>query len=412
MNPDSNQAESLDHALTLLRHAASPDGFVAAATNHDNYLRVWGRDSMIISLAALQTNDNALHAAVKASLTTLKDAQGPHGQIPSNVNAASGQASYGGTAGRVDASLWFIIGAHQYWRVTRDDETITTLIPCLKRIEHVLGAWEFNGKGLIYVPETGDWADEYIQHGYVLYDQLLYWRALHNLADIYQAARLPGSRRLTAKADHLKQLIRANYWFFDCETENEHVYHPLIFKKGCQAAENKGAYWMSFFSPAGYGYRFDAFANVLAMLLDIADENQRTATADYITQHVMPDKLKILPAFSPVITPVDKDWPILQSNFSNTFKNKPNEYHNGGLWPMITGFYVAELARRGARRQAEEYLAAIHHANKLDAAGDGWGFYEYINGSTFKPGGTRRQVWSASAAVMGHFALRGRMPLS
>jgi hypothetical protein len=34
-------------------------------------------------------------------------------------------------------------------------------------------AWEFNNKGLLYVPLSGNWADEYITDGYVLYDQLL-----------------------------------------------------------------------------------------------------------------------------------------------------------------------------------------------------------------------------------------------
>jgi hypothetical protein len=33
--------------------------------------------------------------------------------------------------------------------------------------------WEFNNKGLLYVPLSGNWADEYITDGYVLYDQLL-----------------------------------------------------------------------------------------------------------------------------------------------------------------------------------------------------------------------------------------------
>ena len=36
-----------------------------------------------------------------------------------------------------------------------------------------MDAWEFNGKQLMYVPQGADWADEYLQHGYILFDQLL-----------------------------------------------------------------------------------------------------------------------------------------------------------------------------------------------------------------------------------------------
>jgi hypothetical protein len=41
--------------------------------------------------------------------------------------------------------------------------------------------------------------------------------------------------------------------------------------------------------------------------------------------------IRLLPAFHPVITPVDKDWKDLNITFSYTFKNRPYEYHNGGL---------------------------------------------------------------------------------
>src|SRR5574343_1072659 len=37
----------------------------------------------------------------------------------------------------------------------------------------LLESWEFNNRHLVYVPLSGNWADEYITDGYVLYDQLL-----------------------------------------------------------------------------------------------------------------------------------------------------------------------------------------------------------------------------------------------
>lgn len=103
---------------------------------------------------------------------------------------------------------------------------------------------------------------------------------------------------------------------------------------------------MASFSPSGYGYRFDAFANVLASLLGVADDTQCNRVDAFIAEEINNADLPLLPAFHPVIEPVDEDWEELQVMFSYTFKNKPYEFQNGGLWPMVTGFYVVDLARR------------------------------------------------------------------
>lgn len=52
------------------------------------------------------------------------------------------------------------------------------MLDTLEQVRFLLGAWEFNNRGLLYIPPTGDWADEYMQSGYLLYDQLLYLQAL------------------------------------------------------------------------------------------------------------------------------------------------------------------------------------------------------------------------------------------
>lgn len=406
----ADHKEGLEKAMELLHEAATDYGFVASVTQKDNYRRIWARDGAIVAIAALQTKDEELVRAAHNTLLTLRKHQGPHGEIPSNVEPETDQVSYGGTAGRVDAGLWFVILAHRYWQYTQSKEFLEEFIPCLKRIEFLLGAWEYNTKGLLYVPETGDWADEYIQHGYVLYDQCLYYQALIGLANMYEASGEPDHEAPLAKAEQLKELIQANYWFVDCDPDLVGAYHPTIFKRGCDLAEEKGAHWMAYFSPTGYGYRFDAMANSLVSLLGIANDEQRQRTDEFIDKKVIREDMKVLPAFSPVIKQIDADWEDLQSTFSNSFKNKPHEFHNGGLWQLINGFYVADLAARGETERANEYLAAIHEANMKDDNGDTWGFYEFLNGETLKPGGTRLQTWSASAAIMGHFALQGSHP--
>jgi hypothetical protein len=75
---------------------------------------------------------------------------------------------------------------------------------------------------------------------------------------------------------------------------------------------------------------------------------------------------------------------------------------------MITGFYVADLARRNKKDAARLYLDGVHSANASEMNCQDWSFPEYINGKNFNPGGTRNQCWSAAGAIIGHQALNGK----
>ncbi len=405
---DTLLADGYRRALALLHACNTPDGFVASPTKGTNYRRIWGRDGAIISIAALLVQDHELTNTARRTFETLVEYQGPHGEIPSNVDTVSGRISYGGTAGRVDADLWFIIGCGEYWMATGDDKFLEKMLPAIEKVRFLLGAWEFNNRGLLYIPLTGDWADEYLHNGYVLYDQLLYLQALRTLAYIHTAVHGSSDHILRERISRLLHLIRANYWF-DGDTIPDDAYHEVLYEKGIQAAAHCGGrHWMPSFSPSGYGYRFDAFANVLASLFEVADDEQRRRTDDFINDEATNNAMPLLPAFYPVIKPVDEDWKHLQVMFSYTFKNKPYEFQNGGLWPMVTGFYVADLARRQHNKQARERLLAVHRANALEMEGEPWGFPEYLHGQKLTPGGTRLQGWSAAGAIIGHHALQGK----
>jgi len=402
--------EGYGQALALLRACVTPEGFVASPSNHDNYRRIWSRDGAIIALAALLAGDDGLINTARQTFETLAAYQGPHGEIPTNIDAASECVSYGGVTGRVDADLWFIIGCGEYWLATGDDDFLHRMLPAIEKVRFLLGAWEINNRGLIYVPLAGDWADEYVHNGYVLYDQLLYLQAQRTLARIHAAVHGSRDHALLERISRLRHLIRDNYWFDDDDRLPDDAYHEVLYEKGRQAANAHGRemYWMPFFSPGGYGYRFDAFANVLVSLLDVADDRQRSLVDAYIADEVVNDDLPLLPAFHPVIKPVDEDWKHLHVMFSYSFKNKPYEFQNGGLWQMITGFYVADLARRKRTKEAVKYLQGIHRANAMSMEDEAWGFPEYVNGRKLVPGGTRRQGWSAAAALIGQHALEGR----
>ena len=143
-------------------------------------------------------------------------------------------------------------------------------------------------------------------------------------------------------AARLKRLIRDNYWFPDGGDVPEDAYHEVLYERGRRAAKSSHeCYWMPFFAPYGYGYRFDALANIMASLLDVADDGQRERVDRHIQNTITPKELRVVPAFHPVITPQDGAWEELQMDFSNTFKNAPNEYQNGGLCRYARRVYNA-----------------------------------------------------------------------
>ena len=401
--------EGYQRACDLVSGCSRPEGFLASSTDKSNYRRIWGRDSIIIGLSALMTDNAELIDTFRHTLETLAEYQGPHGEIPSNVDPQSGRISYGGMTGRVDADLWFIIGCGEYWRATGDDVFLDDMIPVVEKVHFLLGAWEFNNRGLLYIPATGDWADEYIHNGYILYDQLLYLQALRTLCAIRKYAHGSTDHDLSRRVTKIKRLIWDNYWFDEDGTVPDDAYHEILYEKGQKAATScKNHHWLPFFSPHGYGYRFDGLANVLVSLLDVADDRRRQKVDTYIKDLTENYRMSLLPAFHPVITPVDEDWKELNITFSYTFKNRPYEYHNGGLWPMITGFYVADLARRNKNDAARHYLEGVHTANATEMNSKDWSFPEYIHGKNFSPGGTRMQCWSAAGAIIGHQALNGK----
>ncbi len=402
-------AEGVERARAIVRSCCTEHGFLASPTEHANYRRVWARDGTVLGLTALMTGDAELTETFGRTLRTLERHQGPHGEIPSNVDPASQRVSFGGTTGRVDASLWFIIGCGEYWQRTGDDAFIEAMAPAIERVRFLLGAWEFNNRGLLYVPETGDWADEYIQSGYVLYDQVLYIQALRTICVIHEHVHGSADHQLLEKMGRLYHLLRANYWFNGVTDPSADTYHEVLFRRGVEAAKHRpeGAlYWLPFFSPSGYGFRFDAFANVLVSLMQVAYDDQRAEVDRFITE-IAPESMPLLPAFHPTIDPEDQDWESLQLNFSYTFRNHPHEYHNGGLWPLITGFYVADLARRGKYEAARHHQAGLVRTNALPMDGEPWSFPEFVHGRKLTAGGTRFQGWSAAAVLMGHHALEG-----
>jgi glycogen debranching enzyme len=141
--------EGYKKSVDLMKQCVTKNGFIASTQDVDNYKRIWGRDGSIMGIAAMLTNDPELIESTRLTLETLLKQQGPHGEIPSNYDPRTHRISYGGTAGRVDANLWFLICCGSYLRKTKDKHFFKLAIESIEKVRFLLGAWEFNNRGLL-----------------------------------------------------------------------------------------------------------------------------------------------------------------------------------------------------------------------------------------------------------------------
>lgn len=372
------------HAIQLLKRVTTAHGFLASANDIANYKRVWARDGVICGLAALVDGDSTLIEGMRQTLITLSTHQHPLGNIPSNVYFTDNgvELSFGGLAGRVDTIAWFVIGVCQYTHITGDATFFEQHKAAMLKGFALQHSWEYNNGDLMYVPRSGNWADEYPTQGFILYDQLLRVWALRCFLHIEE------HQELRIKYEAIQEKILAN---FKKNAANKKPYHPKAF-----AALEKKSYWAAALEPAGYQTQFDGFANALALLLDIGSVEDKQDLIHYTETLRYDLSLKLLPAFWPVIKKGDPDWQWLTNNCKYEFRNHPYEFHNGGTWQMVNGFYGLGLVAQNRITEAQAVLQQIELCNKKE----NWGFYENFNSMTGEPNGIPFCAWSAAGNIL------------
>jgi hypothetical protein len=112
---------------------------------------------------------------------------------------------------------------------------------------------------------------------------------------------------------------------------------------------------------------------------------------------------QIFPSFYPTIQNNELDMRELKGNYAYEFRNKPHQFHNGGLWPVWNGWLAMALAQAGDKAMAETLTHAIHSANSLNNNE----FNECLQGEDGNVCGVPFCTWSAAGAVIAEQALNG-----
>jgi hypothetical protein len=144
--------------------------------------------------------------------------------------------------------------------------------------------------------------------------------------------------------------------------------------------------------------RCDLLGNSLAILTGLAPRTRaakmvawiETECADMRRRHEL--AVALPPCFFPYVLPTEPDWRPRYHLY-----NLPGDYHNGGVWPFVCGFYVAALVAAGRQRLAEERLGDLAElVRRTREAPVKFGFNEWIKAQTGAPSGQDWQTWSAA----------------
>ncbi len=394
-----------EKARAMLESACSPLGLMASP---EGYPHVWARDSAITALGAGLLPEH--EPCLRAALETLAGQQSELGAIPNNVNLATGRLDHT-NAGSVDSNLWFILSHYLHYRLFGDLDYLRAAWPTLEKALLWLRYQDSNGCGLLEVHEAADWADLLANRFNVLYDNVLWYAALRAMAALAGALNADGTP-YDAMAGDVRHKIRIVLWV---GPENKGEWGP-----GCPGHTEwkhtlsqvtpvlvKRPFFLPYVAFRDFGDYCDVFGNLLAILFGVATPAQEKRILDYLHQVGIAEPFPVR-VLHPAIHPGDKDW---REYYRNNNLNLPDQYHNGGIWPFVGGFYVAVLVKTGRMAEARRQLARLAEVNRQGAETE-WEFNEWCHGRTGLPMGYPRQAWSAGMYIYAHHCVsRGRVPV-
>lgn len=395
--------QALERAIHSLHRNITPMGFSAASlvdnalTDSDsNYFAVWGRDGIKTGLWSLGLNDPDLTLCFRRTLELLAEHQTESGQIPANVQIKTGRPDYGGIGdiASIDSVLWFVIGGCRYAAYTGSRTFLTGLYPHLKRAMQWLTAHDSNNCGLIEIPESSDWMDLFPRSYNVLYDEVLWYLACRDFS-VVTAVMNEDTQTYQELTARIRRKILRQFWPTAKKlSDARESFAETQFSLG------DAQYLLAQISPFGFSWRCDVYANLLAALVGLLDDQQMEQLFHFLwgvgINAPYPAK-----CFYPAIHSGAGDW---KDYFVTNFLNLPDHYHNGGIWPFIGGLWVRFLVKLGRTELAHQELKALAEACRVGLYQE-WEFNEWLHGQTGRPMGKAHQAWSAASYVAAYQAL-------
>ena len=357
--------EARKAALEVLLHNSHGPYHGLPRTAGWGYPEPYTRDLMFSILGIAVSENEKLTESIQKVLETLASNQTEHGHIPSLVHDKEDR-------GASDTTPLFLVAVGIFRKVTGESEFLH------EAVEKALIWMEYQSPSdrfLVAQQPTSDWRDEQWVTGYGLFVNTL----------VYSYLRLLGYHE---RADKMRQEM--SRFTITGGTIHHHVHEGLVVKY-----KPYYAFWSYKIHSSE---RFDLLGNCLAILSGLASPTRAEEMISWIEEECACMRKKgelavdLPPNFFPFIKVEDPDWQPRYEIF-----NKPGEYHNGGIWPFICGFYIAALIAAKKYDLADEKLLALTQSIKISNTGKvDFGFNEWIKAQDGKPMGQEWQTWSAA----------------
>ena len=357
--------EAKQAALEVLIHNAHGPYHGLPRTAGWGYPEPYTRDLMFSILGIAVSGNLMLLESIRRVLETLAKNQTEHGHIPSLVHNKEDRGSS-------DTTPLFLFGVGIFRKVNNEPDFLQ------EAVSKALIWMEYQSPSdryLVAQQPTSDWRDEQWVTGYGLYVNTL----------VYSYLRLFAQNERAENIRH--EMAR---FTITGGTMHQHVHEGLVVKH-----KPYYAFWSYKIHSSE---RFDLLGNSLAILSGIASPSRAEEMISWIEEECEGMRKRgelavdLPPNFFPFINPGDPDWQVRYSIYNN-----PGEYHNGGIWPFICGFYMAALVAAKRYTLAREKLIALTQCIKISSTGSvGFGFNEWLKSQDGKPMGQDWQTWSAA----------------
>ncbi len=382
--------ECASRSIALLHRNLSPRGILAATpgprASARGYTAVFGRDAAVCAIGMVLSGDVVLEREAATGLVTLAAHQARNGQIPKFVDTERAETDFW-YLGCIDSTLWWlvalaVIDRRRPWPGLRRrlSRSVADAIRWLECQEH-------QRFFLLQQNEASDWADIMPRSGYVLYTNALW----HLVKSLYGLPRCAETR---ASFNHLFHPFSAKL--------AEYRRAQLLVHYMTGKARNRELF-LSFVNFSFWGDEGDVFGNVLALLCGLTDARATGRTLAALERARVHEPYPVRAVCEPIVA----ESRLWRPYMARHRQNLPWQYHNGGVWPFVGGFWVAALAEFGMQAKARDELGKLASVNALN----GWQFNEWLHGRTLRPRGMPGQSWNAATFLIARYAVRHGRPL-
>jgi hypothetical protein len=372
-------ADCRAHAIDLLERNLTPAGILAAApttrAEQRGYTAIFGRDAAICALGMAVSGAPKLEKAAARGLETLAAHQAPNGQIPKFVAPERREADFW-YLGCIDSTLWWLIALallDRHFGGRARDRLLHRHRRGVGLALQWLAAQEHQRFFLLQQNEASDWADIMPRSGFVLYTNALWYR-------VKRLFSLPNAAATRKSFNGLFHPFSAGL--------AEYRRARLLNDYALRRARNRDLY-LSFVNFSFFGEEGDVFGNVLACLCGALGRGAERRTLDALLAAGVHEPYPV----RAVVQPIRRQSALWRPYMARHRQNSAWQYHNGGVWPMVGGVWIAALARCGRKRLAQAELVKLARACALDD----WTFAEWLHGRTSAPRGMQGQSWNAAA---------------